>query len=35
VQIRDAIREMVNNGQKRILVNLADVNYIDSSGLGE
>lgn len=35
VQIRDAIREMVNNGQKRILLNLGGVNYIDSSGLGE
>ena len=35
VQLRDAIREMISKGQTRILLNLADVNYIDSSGLGE
>ena len=35
VQIRDAIRELLGKGQKNILLNLEDVNYIDSSGLGE
>jgi anti-sigma B factor antagonist len=35
VQIRDAIRDLVGKGQKSILLNLGDVNYIDSSGLGE
>lgn len=35
VQIRDAVRGLVSKGQKSILVNLAEVNYIDSSGLGE
>ncbi|HEY1256993.1 MAG TPA: STAS domain-containing protein [Terracidiphilus sp.] len=35
VQLRDAIRGLISKGQKRILLNLADVNYIDSSGLGE
>jgi anti-sigma B factor antagonist len=35
VQLRDAIREMISKGQTRILLNLAEVNYIDSSGLGE
>jgi anti-sigma B factor antagonist len=35
VQLRDAIRDLISKGQKRILLNLADVNYIDSSGLGE
>jgi anti-sigma B factor antagonist len=35
VQIRDAIRDLISKGQKSILLNLADVNYIDSSGLGE
>jgi anti-sigma B factor antagonist len=35
VQLRDAIREMISKGQTRILLNLGDVNYIDSSGLGE
>ena len=35
VQLRDAIRDLISKGQKNILLNLADVNYIDSSGLGE
>jgi anti-sigma B factor antagonist len=35
VQIRDAIRDLISKGQKSILLNLGDVNYIDSSGLGE
>jgi anti-sigma B factor antagonist len=35
VQLRDAIRDMISKGNKSILVNLGDVNYIDSSGLGE
>ena len=35
VQLRDAIRDLISKGQKRILLNLGDVNYIDSSGLGE
>ena len=35
VQLRDAIRDLVAQGQKNILLNLCDVNYIDSSGIGE
>ncbi|MBV8672301.1 MAG: STAS domain-containing protein [Acidobacteriaceae bacterium] len=35
VQLRDAIRDLLSKGQKLILLNLADVNYIDSSGIGE
>jgi anti-sigma B factor antagonist len=35
VQLRDAIRSLIGKGQKDILLNLGDVNYIDSSGLGE
>ncbi len=35
VQLRDAIRDLVAQGQKNILLNLGDVNYIDSSGIGE
>lgn len=35
VQLRDAIRELVSKGQKNILLNMGEVNYIDSSGLGE
>ncbi len=35
IQLRDAVKELSNKGQKHILLNLGDVNYIDSSGLGE
>ncbi len=35
VQLRDAIRDLISKGQKSILLNLGNVNYIDSSGLGE
>ena len=35
VQLRDAVRDLIAKGQKNILLNLGDVNYIDSSGLGE
>ncbi len=35
VQLRDSIKELIAKGQKNILLNLSDVNYIDSSGLGE
>lgn len=33
--LRDSLREMVGKGQKKILLNLGDVTYIDSSGIGE
>ena len=32
---RDMIRDLAAKGNKKILVNLADVSYIDSSGIGE
>lgn len=35
VTLRDAIRDLVNKGEKHILLNLGDVSYIDSSGIGE
>jgi anti-sigma B factor antagonist len=35
VQLRDAIRDLLAKNSKLILLNLADVNYIDSSGIGE
>ncbi len=35
VQLREAIRELIGKGVKKILVGLGEVNYIDSSGLGE
>ena len=31
----DVIRELARKGQKRILLNLKDVKYIDSSGIGD
>ena len=33
--LRDLLRDMVGKGQKKILLNLGDVSYIDSSGIGE
>lgn len=35
VILRDTIRDLVGKGQKKILLNLGDVTYIDSSGIGE
>jgi anti-sigma B factor antagonist len=32
---RDAIRDMVAKGNKKLLINLSEVSYIDSSGIGE
>jgi anti-sigma B factor antagonist len=33
--IRNAVRDILKNNGKKIILNLADVNYIDSSGIGE
>ncbi|HXX44077.1 MAG TPA: STAS domain-containing protein [Candidatus Acidoferrales bacterium] len=33
--LRKLVRELVENGRRKILLNLADVDYIDSSGIGE
>ncbi len=35
VTLRDAVKDAVTKGNTRILLNLADVDYIDSSGIGE
>jgi anti-sigma B factor antagonist len=35
VVLRDTIRDLVSKGKNKILLNLADVTYIDSSGIGE
>ena len=35
VQLRDQVRDLLSKGNKKILLNLGDVNYIDSSGIGE
>jgi anti-sigma B factor antagonist len=33
--VRNTVREVLKRGGKKIVLNLADVNYIDSSGIGE
>jgi len=33
--LRDAVRGLVAEGKNRIILNLAEVDYIDSSGVGE
>ena len=33
--LRNTIKEHLDNGQKNILLNLAEVSYIDSTGLGQ
>ena len=33
--LRDAVRGLVAEGKKKIILNLTDVDYLDSSGLGE
>jgi anti-sigma B factor antagonist len=33
--LRDTVRELLAKSQKKILLNLAEVTYIDSSGIGE
>jgi len=35
VALRSAIRRLLEEGRKKILLNLAGVGYIDSSGIGE
>jgi len=35
VILRDTVRDLLSKGNKKIVLNLADVNYIDSSGIGE
>jgi len=32
---RDTLRDLATKGDKKLLVNLSDVSYIDSSGIGE
>jgi len=33
--LRDLVREKLGSGHRKILMNLAGINYIDSTGLGE
>jgi anti-sigma B factor antagonist len=35
VVVRDSVRDVLAKGSNLILLNLADINYIDSSGIGE
>ena len=35
VILRDTVRDLLAKGQKKILLNLGEVTYIDSSGIGE
>ncbi len=35
VVLRDTIRDLVSKGRNKILLNLGNVTYIDSSGIGE
>ena len=35
VTVRETVHDLLSKGQRRILLNLGDVNYIDSSALGE
>jgi anti-sigma B factor antagonist len=34
-QLRDTVRKVLSEGKKKIILNLAHVDYIDSSGVGE
>jgi anti-sigma B factor antagonist len=33
--LRETVKDLLGKGRKKILLNLADINYIDSSGVGE
>jgi anti-sigma B factor antagonist len=33
--LRETLRELTSRGKKKILINLREVSYIDSSGIGE
>ncbi len=35
VILRDTVRELLAKGQKKLVMNLGEVTYIDSSGIGE
>ena len=35
MSIRNTVRDMVQGGAKKIVLNLAEISYIDSSGVGE
>ena len=35
VQLRNAVQEVINSGAQKVLINMANVSTIDSSGIGE
>jgi anti-sigma B factor antagonist len=35
VALRDKMRSLIHQGSKKVLLNLGDVSYVDSAGLGE
>ena len=35
VQLREKVRQLLDSGRAKILLNLGDVSYVDSSGIGE
>jgi anti-sigma B factor antagonist len=35
MSIRNTVRDILQSGVKKIVLNLADISYIDSSGIGE
>jgi anti-sigma B factor antagonist len=35
VMLREMVRELMDKGSKKILLNLGEVEYVDSSGVGE
>ncbi len=35
IALRDSVRKLIENGKKKVLLNLGGVSYIDSSGIGE
>src|ERR1044072_6994404 len=35
VELREAVKDLLGKGEKKILLNLGDVSYVDSSGIGE
>ena len=35
ISIRKTVRDLLQSGSKNILLNLGDISYIDSSGIGE
>ena len=35
VTLRETVKDLMSKGHKKILLNLGDISYIDSSGIGE